>query len=123
MGKSLAESVDAPKSDLSKRLAAFLRARQEFEKMLAPDDYRYFSFQFWQEAIARYTEIRIAELAATKYQPSKEFLNLKDYTPFADAAKETRERSLRQLLKQQLARSRRELVYPLGLRRRYYWTG
>ena len=114
MSRLLAEAVDAPRGDLSKRLAAFLQARQDFQKTLVPDDYKYFSFQFWQEGIARYTEIRIAQLAATSYRPSKEFLALKDYTPFADVAKETRERSLRQLIKQQLARSRREVVYPFG---------
>ena len=114
MGKSLAEAVDAPDSDLSRRLAAFLQARQKFEQVLAPSDSRYLSFQFWQEGIARYTEIRIAEQAAAKYRPRKQFLALKDYTPFADVGKETRERSLRQLIRQELARSRREVVYPFG---------
>lgn len=112
--KSLIAAVESSKADLPNRLAEYLQARQAFQQLLTPDDYKYFSFQFWQEGIARYTEYRIAGLAATKYRPSKEFLALKDYTPLSEAAKEIRERSLRQLRTQKLAESRREVVYPFG---------
>lgn len=114
MSKALVAAIKAPKADLPKKFAAYLETRQSFERMLSPDDHRYFSFQFWQEGIARYTEYRVAQLAAARFRPSKAFLTLKDYTTFAGVAKETLERSLRQLLTQKLAVSRREVVYPFG---------
>lgn len=114
MSKSLLAAIEAPKADLTNKLAAYLQARRTFQQLVTPDDYKYFSFQLWQEGIARYTEYRIALLASTKFRPSKNFSLLKDYTSFADVVKETRERSLRQLLTQKLASSRREVVYPFG---------
>lgn len=104
------EDVRAPNA----KVRAYLEARQKFQTMLAPDDYKYISFQFWKEGIARYTEYRVAQLAATKFKPSKEFQALPDYKPLADVARETRERIFRQLAKQKLAESKREVVYSYG---------
>ena len=70
------------RSDFSAGLAAYLKQRREVEHTLSPDDYKYFSFQMWQEGIARYTEYRMAKLAAKSYRPSKAFRTLKDYQPF-----------------------------------------
>lgn len=114
LSRLLMEAVEAHSSDRSKQLAAYLDARQKFQQMLAADDYRYLSFQFWQEGIARYTEYRIAKLAAAKFKPSKEFRALKDYKSFAHTASSIRERISRELLTQKLAQSRREVVYPFG---------
>ncbi len=33
-------------------------------QQLKPDDYKYFSFQVWQEGIARYTEYKFLEAMA-----------------------------------------------------------
>src|SRR5262249_33047061 len=84
------------------------------QAMLAPDDYKYFAFQTWKEGIARYTEYQVALLATTKYRPSKEFRALKDYRPFADVARTTRDRIFRELLTQKLSESKREVVYSFG---------
>lgn len=65
--------------------------------MLAPDDHRFFSFQGWQEGVARYTEYRIAELAARKYKPSRRVRALKDYTPFKAIADEIMKNILEKL--------------------------
>ena len=87
LSKLLAETLQTKrKSDFSVKLDEYLKARQAFQQMLSPNDYKYFSFQIWQEGIARYTEWRMADLAARKYKPSKEFLALKDYTPFREVA-------------------------------------
>ena len=80
LSKLLAKALQAKKkSDFSESLSAYLQARKAFQQMLTRDDYRYFSFQIWQEGIARYTEFRMADLAAKKYRPTKEFRALKDY--------------------------------------------
>ena len=114
LSKLLVEAVQAAKSDQTAKLQAYLQERRKFQQMLAPDDYKYISFEIWKEGIARYTEYQVAQAAAEKYRASKEFLALKDYTPLAAVAKEIHERCLRQLLTQDLAKSRREVVYPFG---------
>ena len=67
LSKMLAEAVEAGKdSDFRVKLAAYLKQRRELEHTLSPDDYKYFSFQMWQEGVARYTEYRVAKLAAAR---------------------------------------------------------
>ena len=116
LGKLLAEVLRAKKkSEFSAKLKGYIQAREAFRQILSPDDYRYFSFQVWQEGIARYTEYRIAESAAKRYRPSKEFRALKDYTPFADVADSLlNKRILSSLPTLQLDKSERLVFYPFG---------
>jgi hypothetical protein len=114
LSELLAKAIQARRSDRAKTLVAYLDARRKFQQMLAPDDYRYFSFQLWQEGIARYTEYAVANVAAGKFRPGKAFRALKDYTSLAEVAQQTRERIFRQLITQKLAESKREVVYPFG---------
>jgi hypothetical protein len=87
LSKLLADALRAQKrAEFSSKLGRYLEARRSFRQALGADDYRYFSFQLWQEGIARYTELRVAELAAKRYKPSREFRALKDYTPFKEVA-------------------------------------
>ena len=116
LSKLLAETLQTrKKSDFSANLKQYLQARQEFQQMLSEADYRYFSFQIWQEGIARYTELRIAGLAARKYKPSKKFLALKDYTPFKEVADSTlNNQILANLPTLQLEKWERNVFYPFG---------
>ncbi len=86
MSKLLGEAIESGKSDFKTRLGAYLLERQQLQKMLNTDDYKYLSFQLWKEGIARYTEYHVARLAAASYKPSKEFKSLKDYAQFKDTA-------------------------------------
>lgn len=113
LSRLLVEGVNSKPKDRRDKLNRYLEARQQFAKFLSPDDYKYFSFQFWQEGIARYTEFRVAALASS-YKPSKEFRDLKDFTAYREEAEATRARIIKQLLTQQLSESRREVVYPFG---------
>jgi hypothetical protein len=115
LSKLLTEALQATtNSDFSTKLSRYLKQRQELKKTLSPDDYRYFSFQMWQEGIARYTEYRIAELAARSYPPSTAFRRLKDYRPFAEIAQETRRGILNELATVKLEDSKRVVFYALG---------
>ena len=115
LSKLLVDAINAKgKADRSMRLSAYLQARRQFQQMLSPADYRYFSFQLWQEGIARYTEYQAAKLAATRYKPGKEFRALKDFTPFEQAASSTYERIFKQLLTQKIGKSQRDIFYPFG---------
>lgn len=111
----LADALESEtRSDFSAKLAAYLKQRRELENTLSPDDYRYFSFQLWQEGIARYTEFRVAKLAAEKYKPSPAFRALKDYKPFGEVAEETKRGIVNELRISQLMESKRVMFYALG---------
>jgi hypothetical protein len=114
VARLLVEALGAGKADRPMRLAAYLQARRRFQQLLGPDDYRYFSFQLWQEGVARYTEYHAAEFAATRFTPSREFRALKDFTPFGQVASSIHENIVRQLLTQQLGESKRAMFYPFG---------
>jgi hypothetical protein len=74
----------------------------------------YFAFQLWQEGIARYTEIRLAELAAAKYEPSQAFRKLKDYKSFQETALDIRGGMEKELASVRLDKAKRTVVYNFG---------
>lgn len=111
----LADALQAKgKATFATKFSAYLKQRNELEKTLSPDDYRYFSFQMWQEGIARYTEYHIAKLAAARHQPTKAFRSLKDYKPFAERAEEIKSGILNELTTGELADYKRVKFYALG---------
>jgi hypothetical protein len=100
--------------------AAFLTAankyaaeRKKFFAQLSNDDRKYLSFQLWKEGIARYTQVRAAELAA-KYQPTAEYRALPDFQSFSEYASTARNESLKELRKVDLATDQRVAVYSWG---------
>lgn len=95
-------------------LADYLQARQEFAEMLSSDDYRYLSFQLWQEGIARYTQYRMAELASKKMQPSKAFRGLKDFTSFRAESERLLAATIDEVRRIDLAGWQRVVVYSFG---------
>lgn len=115
LSRLLADALEAKtRSDFATKLAAYRKQRVELENTLSPDDYRYFSFQMWQEGIARYTEFRIATLAAGNYKPQKAFRMLKDYQRFGDVAAEIRRGILDKLTTGKLEEQKRVTFYALG---------
>jgi hypothetical protein len=92
---------------------AYLKERHDFMAQFLPGDRKYFSFQLWQEGVARYTQIKAAE-AAADYQPSDAFAALPDYTPFSAYALTARARTLDELKHIDLAQSKRESFYSFG---------
>lgn len=113
--KLLSEALQTTdKTEFSAKVSAYLKARQELQQMISPDDYKYLSLQLWKEGIARYTEIRVANLAAEKYKPSKEFRALKDFTTFETVAKQTMDGTLKELTAYKIENEKRELFYSFG---------
>ena len=92
---------------------SFLEERKKFKNLLNDKDYKYFSFQLWQEGIARYTEYKIADLIS-HYEPSKELVALKDFKPFYKIADELYENIFNQLEEYQLKVDRRLCFYSYG---------
>lgn len=115
LGQLLAEALrPATPDQFATRLRAYLEARTRFKELLAPDDYNYFSFQLWKEGVARYTEYRIARMAAAHYKPGKEFSALKDFKTFAQAADSILARINSELPALSLERQRRVAFYAFG---------
>lgn len=98
----------------TKTLREYLKARYEFAEMLDADDYKYASFQLWQEGIARYTQYRMAELAARKIRPSKAFRRLKDFTSFKSESERLLTVTLDEIRRIDLAKWQRLVFYPFG---------
>ena len=96
-----------------KLASKYVEERRKFFAMLPDDDHKYFSFQLWQEGIARYTEVRSAE-AAAEYQPTKEFAALEDYEPVSSYARRAREKTLDELKRANLTSWKRTVVYSFG---------
>lgn len=94
--------------------ARFWTAYGELRDALAAPDYRYLSFQLWQEGIARYTELRVAEAAAAGAGPGPEFRALPDYAPYDQVARELRERLFAELRGASLTEDRRVVFYGFG---------
>jgi hypothetical protein len=91
----------------------YLEQRQKFFAQLSPDDHAYFSFQLWQEGIARYTQIKAAE-AAAKYHSTAEYEALADYESFPGYAAHARADTLNELKQIDLATWKRTVVYSFG---------
>jgi hypothetical protein len=91
----------------------YLKDRKQFFAQLLPGDHKYFSFQLWQEGVARYTQIKAAE-AAADYQPSAAYVALPDFTPFSTYALTARARTLDELKHIDITRSKRDVFYSFG---------
>ena len=95
--------------------AAYFAGRKKLRGIMTEKDYRYFSFQLWQEGIARYTEYKVADWAAKEYSPTQEFQSLSDYESFRAVADRILNQSiLNPLAEFRLKELKREGFYPLG---------
>src|SRR5262249_32538964 len=93
----LLQALAEPDSAKAKQLAkAYVSERKRVFALLSPGDRKYWSFQLWQEGIARYTQVRAAE-AAKEYQPSAEYQRLPDYESFSSYAAKARRETLDEL--------------------------
>jgi hypothetical protein len=109
----LAAVAEKDGREFAKLAKRYVAERRKFLAQLSPDDHKYLGFQLWQEGIARYTQIRAAETAAS-YQPSKEYAALPDFEPFADYAARARKDTLDELRQADLATWKRLVFYSFG---------
>jgi hypothetical protein len=92
----------------------FWQRYNKFLDRLSEPDRRYLSFQVWQEGVARYVELRVAEAAANTYRTSLEFRNLPDVQPFSAVAERMRADILRELESPDLRKQQRVSFYAFG---------
>lgn len=98
----------------AREFSKYWKERLEWKKLLSKEDYRYFSFQVWQEGISRYTEWKLAGMASESYEPTEEFKQLPDYLSFAKASESIREELEKQLTQSLLKDEKRVAFYPFG---------
>ena len=87
--------------------------RWNLKESLTPADYRYFSFQIWQEGLARYTEFKFLDLLKN-YEPSDKVSKLPDFVSFDKYRAEFYQRQLSQLASLRLETSKRICFYSVG---------
>ncbi|WP_412068947.1 hypothetical protein [Rubrivirga sp. IMCC43871] len=109
--RALACALSARDPDAA--LAHVAHARAALRAVLAPRDDRYLDFQLWQEGVARYAEIRLAQAAASLDSPSAAFQTL-GAIPYAQAADALRVSLATELAAANLARDGRLAFYAVG---------
>jgi hypothetical protein len=114
LSRELARLVEGPAPAQPAERGAFWGRYAELCSRLKPEDYRYLSFQLWQEGVARYVETRFAELAAREHRASTAFTALGDYRPFAAAAAARRRETMDELRTQAMAKDGRTVFYAFG---------
>lgn len=114
MARALLDAIKSPEREQPKYLKIFFGTFERFKLLLSADDFNYFSFQCWQEGVARYTELVVAELGSTRYTPGKAFTSLRDYRQFGEVADTIRSKIYRELANPSLMQSRRVAFYTIG---------
>lgn len=92
---------------------SYLKERKQLAAMLTRADYRYFSFQLWQEGIARYTEYKFLE-AMKDYIPSAEIKSLPDFVPFEIYLEKFYKTEMNNLAGLKLPEEKRVCFYSVG---------
>ncbi len=92
----------------------YIAARATLRSSLKPSDYKYASFQLWQEGIARYTQFKMADLAGKSLKPSKAFRELPDFAPFDKEAERLLASTLKEMRELDLKTWERTVFYPFG---------
>jgi len=108
--KALAQQDDTKFKELA---GEYEKQRKAYFAQFSVDDRKYFEFELWKEGIARYTQVKCAEVAE-RYEPTPEFAALPDYESFAAVGGKARAATLSELHQIKLSEAKRLVVYPFG---------
>jgi hypothetical protein len=111
---TLAIALDASESTGRAELDAWTTSRAMFRSAVEQKDYRYLSFQLWQEGVARYTEYVVAREAISAHRQMPDFEALKDSISYQQAFSEMMSDLREELSSINLAEQQRIVVYPVG---------
>ena len=104
-------SIDTEQWEQAKE--KYLKAREQFKAVLDPADYKYISFQWYQEGIARYTEYAFLE-KLIEFDVSAEIRALADFVPFDQYKESFFEKHMNSVLNLKLKEVGRITVYDVG---------
>jgi hypothetical protein len=105
---------DINNKDFSKLLTQYINERKKLIALFKPSDYKYFSFQLWQEGIARYTEYKFLEML-DDYTPSLEVAGLPDFIPFNKFREQFFKLHMRSVAALRFEIEKRVCFYDIGL--------
>ena len=112
--KALKQTImSANETEFKDNLTEYVAERRNFAQLLDSTDYKYFSFQVWQEGIARYTEYKYLQLLEN-YQPQKAVSGLKDFVAFGQYRDQLYTSELKSLSELSLKDNRRICFYAIG---------
>ena len=114
LAKALGRAIAADTNAFKAALEEYLTLRSSVQRLLDEDDYKYMAFQLWQEGVSMYIEYRMADLAATSYEPTAAFRALPDYRPFGEIANAVLGNVLETLPELDLGEMKRVGFYYLG---------
>jgi hypothetical protein len=115
LSSRLADALEAMNSPaFAARVTAYEQARSAFMALLPVSDYKYFAFQCWQEGVARYTEIQIAQFAADAHRSDPSFLSDDQANALAQDAAATYSSVLKRLRTAALQQDKRIDFYAVG---------
>ncbi len=112
--KQLSSIENASSSEFKKAHQLYIKNRLAFKASISDKDYKYFSFQLWQEGIARYTEIKFLE-AMINYEASPAIKTLNDFIAFNTYIKEMLKKENDKLETYQLKDNKRVCFYAIGM--------
>ncbi len=112
--KELTEIKNPTSEAFKDSYKTYFTNRQKFKASISDSDYRYFSFQLWQEGIARYTEMKLLK-AMTKYKPSDTIINMDDHVDFNTYAKQMLKKETAKLEGFKLEEQKRVCFYSVGM--------
>lgn len=100
--------------DFKKTVVLFGRERKKLMGLFTPTDYRYISFQLWQEGIARYTEYKFLQLL-DDYIPAAEVTQLSGFISFREFKEQFLKSHLASVTAMTLNKEKRVCFYDIGL--------
>ncbi|HEY4053437.1 MAG TPA: hypothetical protein VGL74_06835 [Terriglobales bacterium] len=104
---------ESDQQKFAKLAAEYSNSRKLFFAQLSPSDHKYLAFQLWQEGIARYTQVKVAE-EAVDHKTTVQYAALPDFESFGDYAEKARRETLDELRTAEISKQKREIVYAWG---------
>ena len=112
---ALAKAVsEIDTKNFKKIFKQFIAERRKLMQLVKPADYRYFSFQLWQEGIARYAEYKFLQLL-DDYAPFNDIFLLPDFIPFKKFKEQFLISHLASVTGLKLEKEKRVCFYGIGL--------
>jgi hypothetical protein len=114
--QSLSAAISNPELPAFRKLEA---SRQQLRQTLSEKEAKYQAFQLWQEGVARYTELLVAEWAEKSFTSSDAFMALPDYVSYSEAHRALMDSILNQLDAHAIAQIGRVVFYSAGAAEAY----
>ena len=87
---------------------------QKIESLVSEKDFRYLSFQLWQEGVSRYTEQIVAGFAENNHESGDDFSALEDAITYRRALSELTKVRQSEMMSLDLKEQKRVVFYALG---------